>query len=439
MSRKSYTLKDKLNALIRLKEEDRNISKVAREFGITAKMLREWEKNEENLLAASHKKDTRHIGSGRKPLWPDLEIKLREWLYTERSVHKRIVTFNTLRRKALKFASDLNLTHFRASNCWLGLFMKRNGLSSRKITSIGQEDSRPIHEIRAAVQNYFEAMAYKLNGINNLNNIINMDETPVYIDMMATRTISFKGEKNTEALGTGHNKTRLTVVLAITASGRFLKTMVILKGLKKVPKCKIPSNIVVKTNKTGTMNKHIMLDWIRLCLNQSGPFRNNEEKLLLLDSFGSHKDDSVIQLLETENTKSIFIPPKTTSFLQPLDVLVNAIFKASMKQQWSEWLINGPQEFTKSGYRKKPSWEYIFNAISTSINNVSEEFSKKSFLLCGIFGNNIRLEASEINSKLSTILYSRVDDDSITPLFDLQESSVESDITFNSDEILDDY
>jgi hypothetical protein len=38
--------------------------------------------------------------------------------------------------------------------------------------------------------------------------IFNMDETPVYIDMLSSTTISFVGEKNTEAIGTGHGKSR---------------------------------------------------------------------------------------------------------------------------------------------------------------------------------------------------------------------------------------
>jgi hypothetical protein len=53
-----------------------------------------------------------------------------------------------------------------------------------------------------------------------------MEETPVYIDMMQTRTISFKSEKILTFI-------RLTVALTITNKGKILKGFVILRGLKK--------------------------------------------------------------------------------------------------------------------------------------------------------------------------------------------------------------
>ena len=80
----------------------------------------------------------------------------------------------------------------------------------------------------------------KSSGIR-ADQIINIDETPIFIDMLGARTISFKGEKNTEFVSNGHQKTRLTVVIAIYASGKFLKTLLILKGLKNEPKCTIPA------------------------------------------------------------------------------------------------------------------------------------------------------------------------------------------------------
>ena len=62
-----------------------------------------------------------------------------------------------------------------------------------------------------------------------------MDETPVYFDMAGGVTHSIRGSKDVLQNSTGHDKTRFTVVLAISATGAKLPLMLRLKNLKKVP------------------------------------------------------------------------------------------------------------------------------------------------------------------------------------------------------------
>ena len=163
-----------------------------------------------------------------------------------------------------------------------------------------------------------------------------MDETPVYIDMLDSTTISFKGEKNVEANGTGHGKTRFSVVLAISASGKMLRTLVILKGLKNVPKCKVSPNIVLAVSKGGSMNEHLMKVWILKCFSNRRAFLATTKSLLFMDQYGSHKKESALLEFEKLNTVMKFIPPKATHYLQPLDVAVNSSFKAALKNEWQK-------------------------------------------------------------------------------------------------------
>ena len=189
------------------------------------------------------------------------------------------------------------------------------------------------------------------------------------------------------------------------------KTMVLFSNknffnykINLVPKCHIQSNIHVITSKSGTMDKEIMKSWINTCLKISGPFRNLEKSILIMDSFGSHKDESVLQLLKKNNYDPIIIPPRTTSFLQPLDVLINAPFKAYMKQEWEHWQLNGVKEYTIGGYRKKPSWNLILQFISNSLLRLSEDTISKSFHLCGIKDGKVNLDYNNLNEKLISIL-----------------------------------
>ena len=164
-----------------------------------------------------------------------------------------------------------------------------------------------IDETRAIIRKYFEVFKLKSTNKHSLN-IYNMDEIPMYVAMMNSRTISFKGEKNTEVLTTGHLKTRFIVVLTISLAGKFLKSKLVIKGLKNPPKYLIPTNVKAFTSKSGTMDEYIMKTWINTCLKNTWPFNNSTKSVLLMDNYGSHKDAYISALLEKNNFEPVFIP-----------------------------------------------------------------------------------------------------------------------------------
>ena len=64
----------------------------------------------------------------------------------------------------------------------------------------------------------------------------NMDKTPMWFDLPASKSYDFKGVKVVPAKTTGKEKLRYTVVLAAMANGAKLPRLIIFKGLKNVPK-----------------------------------------------------------------------------------------------------------------------------------------------------------------------------------------------------------
>ena len=62
-----------------------------------------------------------------------------------------------------------------------------------------------------------------------------MDETPVYFDMCGGDTHTIKGSKDVLQKSTGRDKTRFTVVLAVSVSGVKLPPMLLFKNLKNIP------------------------------------------------------------------------------------------------------------------------------------------------------------------------------------------------------------
>ena len=57
-----------------------------------------------------------------------------------------------------------------------------------------------------------------------------MDETPLYFDMIPSRTLEKRGAKEVRIKSTGAEKQHITVVLACTGAGKMLSPMIIFKG-----------------------------------------------------------------------------------------------------------------------------------------------------------------------------------------------------------------
>ena len=70
--------------------------------------------------------------------------------------------------------------------------------------------------------------------------------------------------------------------------------------------------------------------------------------VLIMDSLEAHKCDEVNRLLAANKIRCAIIPPRTTSYLQPLDVGVNGPFKNILKENWETWITDGPVSYTPS-------------------------------------------------------------------------------------------
>ena len=75
----------------------------------------------------------------------------------------------------------------------------------------------------------------------------NMDEVPVTFDLPGNFTIEKKGTSDVRVMTTGHEKTKLTVVLAVLANGGKLPAYIIFRR-KTLPKAKVPPNVIMSVN-----------------------------------------------------------------------------------------------------------------------------------------------------------------------------------------------
>lgn len=127
--KRTFTPAFKLQVIKRA-EEDTNKA-AAKEFNVEDKMVREWRKQKERLEALPPNKLQRKMGSsGLRPLLPDLEKTLVEWIKTQ----PKRPTNVQIQAKALEFNAG-QAADFKASRGWLDKFMHRHNLHINRMSS----------------------------------------------------------------------------------------------------------------------------------------------------------------------------------------------------------------------------------------------------------------------------------------------------------------
>ncbi|KAG7165833.1 Pogo transposable element-like 4 [Homarus americanus] len=213
-----------------------NNSAAAREFGVNEKQVREWKKDEEKLIDIPRTKCALRRG---KQQWPELEVKLFEWVNKNR-VCGYVITRNAICIYAMKLAKSNPDTgkDFKATRGWCSRFMNRKGLVLRQKTKIAQKLPHDLESKITCFQRYI--IQIQRNHNFPLTCIGNMDKTSMNFDMISNRTVETKGSKTILVKTTGHEKAHFTAVLSCMADGTKLKPMIIFKR-KTMPKVKFPA------------------------------------------------------------------------------------------------------------------------------------------------------------------------------------------------------
>jgi len=398
--RSSYTTRQKLDAISLAKRTSNN--QAARELGLSASQISRWTKQEDILKAA--KPSTRKIGAGDHAHYPDAEIALKEWILSLRkngiSVTGNIVKERMKLLLRTEFCEHYPgaLEQFFASDHWFYRFLNRHDLSLRRRTKISQKLPADLTEKVVLFHRYIIKHRKKYNY--DLSQIGNMDETPMFFDMVGNTTIDIRGTNTVHLRTTGNEKNHFTCVLTVLADGTKLKPMVIFKG-KRLPK-DLPQEIIVKMQDKGWMDEILMQTWVEKVWASRAGGLSKSKNLLVLDSFEGHKTESVKCKFQEHNCNMMIIPGGLTSIVQPLDVCLNKPFKDRMREKWRLWMANEEFSLTKGGNLRKPSYKIICEWIIQAWKEIPTEMVKKSFLKCGI--------SNEMNGQQDNLLYESDDD-----------------------------
>lgn len=135
------------------------------------------------------------------------------------------VNSSLLLKKLYSISPELKNKNFNENKKLLYRILKKYNITLRKATHLGQ----PLPDNSFdKVYNFIYEVINKRKKLSifddnyNLNRIINIDETPVFLELVSDKTYEEKGAKNVIIKAGSNYKKHVTVILAITASGNKL-------------------------------------------------------------------------------------------------------------------------------------------------------------------------------------------------------------------------
>jgi len=312
--RKSFSIEEKSAILQRLEAGESNVT-IAKEFGVNHSTISTIKKNKhkiEPLFNANVLKPKRVRMSSQG----QIDVALLQWFKLQRN-RGMPVNGPMLQEKANFFAKELNI-NFDCSASWINRFKTRHNIVAGKIA--GESLSVEQSDVTEWKTKVWPNLRAKFSD----DDIFNADETGLFYKLTPDKTLKFRGEK---CSGGKLSKDRITVMVAANMSGTIKKKLLII-GKSKNPKCfKNVRSLPVdyENNRKAWMTSDIFVKWVR---DWDRELTKKKKKILLLvDNCPAHPSISDLRSITL-----IFLPPNTTSVLQPMDQGIIRALKSNFRK-----------------------------------------------------------------------------------------------------------
>lgn len=375
--RKQISLELKLEVLKRFKSGEKAVE-IGRSLDLTPTTVRticnrDADKIKEFAKTATPLQSTQ-ITKKRSHLMVKMESLLTIWIETQNQ-QRMPLSKMVIQNKALSLYSALkdsfpSTSHeqFEASQGWFERFKSRANLHN--VSLKGESASA---DISAANKFKIELKAIIEEGGYSAKQVVNVDETGLFWKRLPGRTYISKAEKSCP--GFKVSKDRLTLLLGGNAEGDFkFKPFLIYhsenpRAFKNVTKNDLP--VYWRANKKAWMTAALFKDWLENCavpdLKLYCSKQNIEFKvLLLLDNAPGHP---IYSDEFSENIKVVFMPPNTTSVIQPMDQGVISNFKCYYLRRTFSQLIaetDGEDKLNMKEFWKKYNIKMAIDNIQLS-------------------------------------------------------------------------
>ena len=172
-------------------KQNNNI-KAAQKYNVTEGTIRYWRKKESlyKEIELPTKKITLH--SGREADYIDIEPTLLKFIETNRKLGNPITVFSPI-YEIIRLKDDAKNKSINALKHYVYRFMQRYFLSFRVATHVGQ--IIPADALNKIKEFYKDLKIKRAFNAYNLNQICNIDETPIFLNMVPKKTIHLKDKK----------------------------------------------------------------------------------------------------------------------------------------------------------------------------------------------------------------------------------------------------
>jgi len=301
-----------------------------------------------------------------------------------------------------RYARRLGINDYHASSGFISRLKKRFGITSKKIN--GEKADCPNTDV------YVRDVLHPLLSQYDACDIYNADETSFFYKCLPNRTLVFAGNK---PVGAKIRKDRVTLLLITSMDGRDkLKPIVVGKALN--PRCFAvwrrnpntnPMPVDYYSNRKAWMNGDL---WAQILGTWNAKLVAKDRKILLLvDNASCHTH------MDLSNINLQFLPPNTTTKLQPLDqgiiLSVKTHYKSNLARKYLRAIEAGitPKRIAKQ-LTLKPAVEIIARVWKRVPAQLIRNCFRKAYFIAKDLPGPQPLEACEHDVAMTAEEWERV-------------------------------
>ena len=319
--RKDLSLSEKIRFLDLIKTPGYSQTKAAKELSIStsqASRLCLKENAIRNEYANFGNLSRKRQRSGKDE---DVDAALHLW-FKEKVLQGARLDGAILKEKANEIGKEKGLENFVATHGWLGRWKKRHEIVFKK------EHGEKAEADFQGANEWKNTVLPEIFATFEDRDIYNADESGLYYRGFPDRGHC---EKKDSLIGGKKAKERITVLLCANMSGDDKRNLFVI-GRSKKPRC-FPKNsalpVEYESSANAWMTAGLFTKWVEKF--DRDMRLQNRKICLLLDNCTAHKIE-----FSPKNIKIVFLPPNTTSIVQPMDMGCIRAWKAHYRSMLSQ-------------------------------------------------------------------------------------------------------